>query len=309
MTTDRAESIINYSEKFAETIPNGSVNAITGFKNPDKVLKLDKGLRFNDGKIRYDLIEPSAIKELAKVFTKGAEKYAPRNWEKGMEWSKVLASLKRHTAAFEQGEDYDNESGLYHMAHAAWNALALVSYYKLYPQGDDRPHHYLNVPKIGLDIDEIICNWVGTWCEKYGHCIPKVWNFSYETGKRFLSLSTEEMNEFYLNIPPKISPDDIPFEPHCYITSRSVPVEITKAWIEKNNFPTVPVYSVGFGKSKVDAARESGVEIFLDDRYENFVELNKAGICTFLLDAPHNERYDVGYKRVKSIKELFERFK
>lgn len=302
MTVDMAEALIDASERFP-MIKGEPKDGSTIVYSPKE------GLRYNEGKLRYDLLEPSAIKELVKVFTKGAEKYAPHNWEKGMAWSKVLASLKRHIAEFEQGEDYDNETKLYHMAHAAWNAMALVSYYKLAPQFDDRQHHYLSVPKIGLDIDEVICNWVGAWCDKHGHCIPNVWNFSYETGKRFLKMSEEEMKDFYLNIPPKISPDEIPFEPHCYITSRSVPQEITQAWIEKNNFPTVPVYSVGFGESKVNVAKQSGIEIFVDDRYENFVELNKAGICTFLLTAPHNTRYNVGYKRVDSLKELFERFK
>ena len=43
---------------------------------------------------------------------------------------------------------------------------------------------------------------------------------------------------------------------------------------------------------------------FVDDKFENFVELNKNGICCFLMDAPHNQRYDVGHKRIKSLKEL-----
>jgi len=46
------------------------------------------------------------------------------------------------------------------------------------------------------------------------------------------------------------------------------------------------------------------VEAYVDDRFENFVELNNAGICCFLFDAPHNTRYDVGYKRIKSLSEL-----
>ena len=40
-----------------------------------------EGLRYNQNKLRYDLLEPFAIEQLAKVFTKGAEKYAPHNWE------------------------------------------------------------------------------------------------------------------------------------------------------------------------------------------------------------------------------------
>ena len=62
--------------------------------------------------------------------------------------------------------------------------------------------------------------------------------------------------------------------------------------------------TVEVGHSKVDIIKESGIEIFVDDRFDNFVELNKAGICCYLFDAPHNRRYDVGYKRIKSLKEL-----
>ncbi|XAI97342.1 hypothetical protein [Leptolyngbya phage Lbo-JY46] len=266
---------------------------------------MTEGLRFNEGKLRYDLIEPFALNELVKVFTKGAEKYPPRNWEKGMSWQKVIASLKRHIAAFELGEDFDGETKCYHMAHAAWNALALVSYYKLAPQFDDRRHGYLTTKKIGLDIDEVLCNWLGPWCKKYGYNKPTTWSFSYENFKHFTELAAEgEIEDFYSNLPRLIDPKDIPFEPHCYITSRSIDVEITKKWLQKNGFPTAPVYSVGFGQSKVDAAKQSGIDIFVDDSYHNFVELNKAGIFTYLYDTPHNQRYDVGHRRIYSLKEL-----
>lgn len=278
----------------------------------------DKGLRHNEGKIRYDLFEPFAMEQLANIFTKGSLKYSDHNWSKGMRWSKCLASLQRHLHAYISGHDYDkdpscegckngnctNHTGQLHIAQVAWNALAITSYYKLYPQGDDRQHLYLKRPKIGLDIDEVICDWAGAWSKKFGYPQPENWNFSYKNKEHFNSFTPEELNEFYLNIPPKIRPSEIPFEPHCYITSRSVPVELTQQWLQKNGFPTVPVYSVGFEQSKVDVAKKSGIDWFVDDRYENFVELNNAGICTFLLDAKHNQRYDVGYKRVKTLKEL-----
>ena len=54
----------------------------------------DKGLRFNTGKSRHDLVPQFAQEQYALVLTKGSEKYAERNWELGMKWSKVLASLK-----------------------------------------------------------------------------------------------------------------------------------------------------------------------------------------------------------------------
>lgn len=96
-------------------------------------------VRYDSGKLRYDLLEPYAIQELVRVFTKGAEKYTANNWLKGgMNYSRMLGSLKRHIAAFEQGEDIDKETLCSHMAHAAWNALGIISYSKYFPELDDR---------------------------------------------------------------------------------------------------------------------------------------------------------------------------
>lgn len=263
------------------------------------------GLRYNEGKLRYDLFEPHAMEELAKVFTKGAQKYAPRNWEKGMTWSSVLASLERHKEAFKKGEDNDQETGLLHMAHVAWNALALVSYYSIYPQGDDRPHAYLNNPRIGLDIDDVLADWVPNWCSYHGLPIATSWQFDRNITDKFESMRYfDTLDEFYLNLPLKTKPKDLPFEPACYVTSRPVSKEITEQWLDKNGFPTAPVYSVGCGMSKVQALKEAAIDIFVDDKYDNFVELNRAGICTYLFSAPHNERYSVGHKRINSLKEL-----
>lgn len=262
----------------------------------------EEGLRFNTGKTRYDLIPSFAQEQYAKVLTKGAEKYAERNWEKGMAWSKVIASLERHLAAVKSGEDFDPETGCFHTAHIMCNAAFLTEYYKIFPQGDDRPHRYLNAPKIGLDIDEVIADWVGHWTKYHGQVTPEFWNFDRNIAQKFRELADDK--GFWLSIPPKIKPSEMPFEPKCYITSRSVPVEWTEEWIELNGFPTVKVHSIGINESKVKVAKEAGIDIFVDDRYSNFVELNQAGICTFLMDAPHNRRYEVGFKRIKTLKEL-----
>jgi len=112
------------------------------------------------------------------------------------------------------------------------------------------------------------------------------------------------LETFYANLKPLLKPEEIPFEPHCYITSRPCTVETTTKWLDDNGFPTKPVFCVGVGQSKVDVAVQAGIDIFVDDSYDNFVALNQAGICCFLYDAPHNRRYDVGFKRIKSLKEL-----
>jgi 5'(3')-deoxyribonucleotidase len=158
------------------------------------------------------------------------------------------------------------------------------------------------MPKIGLDIDEVLSDWVGHWTKYHNQDIPEFWHFDRYADEKFDAL--KEDKEFWLSIPVKTPPESIPFEPHCYITSRSIPKEWTEEWLDKNGFPAVPVYKVERKDSKVKVAIESGIEIFVDDRFENFVELNNAGICCFLFDAPHNRRYNVGYKRIKSLTEL-----
>jgi hypothetical protein len=99
----------------------------------------EPGKRYDVGKLRYDLLPPDALEQLVLVYTKGAEKYADRNWEKGMSWSRCFGPLMRHAWAFWRGEDLDRESGLPHMAHAAWNCFALMAYTMRKIGNDDRP--------------------------------------------------------------------------------------------------------------------------------------------------------------------------
>ncbi len=270
-----------------------------------------KGNRFNQGKLRYELVPQYAQEQYVQVLSSGAVKYGDNNWRRGMEWKTVIASLKRHTIAMERGEDYDPESGFLHTAHIMCNAAFLTEYYKIYPQGDNRQHEYLNRPKIGLDIDGVLSDFNGQY-EKYRveqnktKILPtltqEVWNYDLDMSKKILELSKNK--KFWCEMPILTKPNDIPFEPHCYITSRSIPTEWTEEWLHLNGFPNVPVYSVGIDKSKLEIAKECGIDIFIDDRFENFVELNKNGICCYLFDAPYNKRYNVGHKRIKFLKDL-----
>jgi hypothetical protein len=79
------------------------------------------------------------MEELVLVYTKGAAKYADRNWELGMDWSRVFGSLLRHTWKFWRGEERDAETGCHHMAMAAWNAIALCTYALRGVGKDNRP--------------------------------------------------------------------------------------------------------------------------------------------------------------------------
>ena len=85
------------------------------------------GLKYDEGKLRYDLLPPEAIKAIVRVLTYGATKYAPRNWEKGIAYSRLLAASRRHEAAWEMGEDIDTETGIHHLAHKACCDIMLLS--------------------------------------------------------------------------------------------------------------------------------------------------------------------------------------
>lgn len=99
----------------------------------------DAALRYDEGKPRYDLLPADGLEALVEVYTKGAIKYAPRNWEKGMSWSRCFGSLMRHSWKFWRGEIIDQETGCHHMAMAAWNCIALFVYDKRQIGTDDRP--------------------------------------------------------------------------------------------------------------------------------------------------------------------------
>lgn len=100
---------------------------------------LDKGgVKYDDGKPRFDLLPYDSLEKIAQVFTMGAAKYRDRNWEVGMRHGRVFAALQRHLSAYWQGEDIDPESGLPHLAHAGFGILVLLNYADTCPELDDR---------------------------------------------------------------------------------------------------------------------------------------------------------------------------
>ena len=95
-----------------------------------------------EGKPMLSLISPFAMRRLGHWLTLGARKYAPRNWEKGMEFSRVLDSLERHLQAYKAG-DADED----HLAAILCNASFLAHYEEMIARGvlpaelDDRPDY------------------------------------------------------------------------------------------------------------------------------------------------------------------------
>lgn len=94
----------------------------------EEVEKSEIGIRFDTGKLRYDLIPVEPLTAYAAIMTMGAKKYADSNWLKGMKWSRITASIWRHWAKWMAGEKLDKESGYPHLWHMLWNVAALITY-------------------------------------------------------------------------------------------------------------------------------------------------------------------------------------
>ncbi len=73
-----------------------------------------------------DLLDTTAIEQLAKVLTFGAQKYAPNNWRKGISKCRLIAAVMRHMFAYLGGQDKDPETGLSHVAHAMCGCMFLL---------------------------------------------------------------------------------------------------------------------------------------------------------------------------------------
>lgn len=94
-----------------------------------KILDSGKRQEFYSGAIRepatnkgrFDLISPFAEARIAEWYELGAKKYADRNWEKGLPFSRYVDSAKRHINRFLQGEDAEDN-----LAAACWNLMAIM---------------------------------------------------------------------------------------------------------------------------------------------------------------------------------------
>lgn len=91
---------------------------------------LDAGTKYDEGKLRYDLIPEDFLEEMARVYTIGASKYGDNNWRKGLKFSRMKASMLRHLIAFYKGEDHDPENGQHSLAAVAFYCAAIIYFQK-----------------------------------------------------------------------------------------------------------------------------------------------------------------------------------
>lgn len=107
-----------------------SMNSTNLEKDPNGIAQHTPGAKLDAGKTRLGLVLGDfarALEAVGRVGTYGANKYTDHGWlsvPKGSE--RYVDALYRHYLRYATGEASDKDTGLSHLAHAAWNALAVL---------------------------------------------------------------------------------------------------------------------------------------------------------------------------------------
>lgn len=97
---------------------------------PTVTIETLPAMKFDEGKVDWAILPFGAIEEIIKVLKFGEGKYARGNFadKGGLNYTRLINALLRHTIAFGRGEDKDPETGLSHMAHAGCCVIFLLHY-------------------------------------------------------------------------------------------------------------------------------------------------------------------------------------
>ena len=173
---------------------------------------------------------------------------------------------------------------------------------------------------ICVDIDGTITTedaWVKSAIKYFKKFISKEDITEYEIYK-VLGVKEEEYNKFYELCVEKMH-EKAPIRKQAkrilknlnrehklfYVTARQEKMrKATEKWINKNKLPKVSLYMTG-SHYKVEKAEELDCDIFIEDRYENAVQLALAGYQVLLVDCLYNQKPILpNITRVKSWDEI-----
>ena len=244
---------------------------------------------------RFDLIPAKALKGAAEVFGQGVECGYPDEGWKNCDVKYLLNKLKKKLNDFEDMKDMDDD-GCWNIDKVAAYAMMIHDLIVTNPHKDNRFDQISSTPRVALDVDDVVADFISGFKEKTGLDMNPYWNANYQLGDELKKLADNE--DFWINLPVKHRPT---FEPTCYISSRSIPVEFTEAFIQKAGLPCAPVYHVPWNESKVEVLKANKIDILCDDKVQNFLEATRAGIFCYLVDAPHNQGFDAKGRRIYNL--------
>jgi len=109
------------------------------------------GMKFDDAKLKYHLVDRAALAWLTAVLTYGAIKYEEGNWAEVDGWKdRYYSALMRHVEAWRGGEKYDPESTLPHLCHAFFCVMCLLA--KDSPKLDELPQRLAHAVKVAREM-------------------------------------------------------------------------------------------------------------------------------------------------------------
>lgn len=136
--------------------------------------------------------------------------------------------------------------------------------------------------RVGLDIDDTICSFLGPYYERFG--LPKE---DYEITRNVRRVLLKD-REFWLGLPIIHRPN---FDPTLYCTKRIHPKAWSRRYLEINELPVAPIYQI-YCQASSKAPRIKGrVDVFVDDSISNFIDLNLKGVPCLLMDGEHNQNW------------------
>lgn len=100
---------------------------------------MSEGKKDDSDKAPLYLLGPfrEGFESISKVAEFGKNKYGYNNWMQIQDTHRIESALFRHLMKYLSGEKIDPETNESHMAHAAWNCLALMWFDK---QFDNTPN-------------------------------------------------------------------------------------------------------------------------------------------------------------------------
>jgi uncharacterized HAD superfamily protein len=252
-----------------------------------------EGKKYDTGKRRYDLIPALPLKDLADVYTFGATKYEDDNWRQGLKWTRIIGAMERHLQKFKNGQDVDEESLQYHLAHVAWGAFTLLEYSRTKVEFDDRQSY---IPRMGYDIDGVVANICPSIKRECDEATPSIKCPTYEEWTEYSPENWDEIknliykeNKFtFLDSCEVFQHKSIP-RPDVYITIRG-DKQKTEAWFENHpELPRAPIVYVRTPLEKVEAYKEWKLDFFVEDSLENYKVMTAHGCNVLLVERPWNK--------------------
>ena len=119
-----SETFSNWvSMKFLDKVGNGPWEQVVA----DLSEAPKQGVKYDDGKARWELIPFRAMRDVVDVLTYGSRKYADDNWKIVPDARKrYISAAFRHLTDWAGGEKKDSETGKSHLAHAICCLLFLL---------------------------------------------------------------------------------------------------------------------------------------------------------------------------------------